>query len=41
MYAKDERDTILLFSLNQKMNVEETNELLYDHSMEILGVPEK
>ncbi|MCI8530875.1 MAG: helix-turn-helix transcriptional regulator [Lachnospiraceae bacterium] len=41
LYAKDERDAILLFSLNQKMNVEETNELLYDHSMEILGVPEK
>lgn len=41
LYAKDERDAILLFSLNQKMNIEETNELLYDHSLEILGVPEK
>lgn len=41
LYAKDARDAILLFSLNQKMNVEETNELLYDHSLEILGIPEK
>lgn len=41
LYAKDARDAILLFSLNQKMDVEETNELLYDHNLEILGVPEK
>lgn len=40
LYAKDERDAILLFSLNQKKNIEETNELLYDHGLEVLGAPE-
>ena len=40
LYAKDERDAIILFALNQKKNIEETNELLYDHGMEVLGVPE-
>nr|WP_300892910.1 helix-turn-helix transcriptional regulator [uncultured Acetatifactor sp.] len=41
LYAKDARDAILLFSLNQKMNVEETNELLYEYGYAVLGVPEE
>lgn len=40
LYAKDARDAILLFSLIQQMNIEDTNELLYDHSLEILGISE-
>lgn len=39
LYVKDERDAILLFSLNQNMNIEKANELLYDHGFEVLGVP--
>lgn len=41
LYAKDARDAILLFSLNQQLNIEDTNELLYDYGLEILGIPEK
>ena len=41
LYAKDARDAILLFSLNQKMNVEETNDLLYEYGHAVLGVPEE
>lgn len=41
LYAKDKRDAVLLFSLNQKKNIEETNELLYDYGLDVLGVPEK
>ena len=40
LYAKDARDAILLFALTQKKKVTETNELLYDHGLEVLGAPE-
>ncbi len=40
LYAKDARDAILLFALNQKKKVAETNELLFDHGLEVLGIPE-
>lgn len=37
LYARDARDALLLFSLQQKKTIFETNELLDDHSLAILN----
>lgn len=37
LYAKDERDALILFSLQRKKTIFETNELLFSHSLSILG----
>ncbi len=37
LYARDERDAIILFALQRKMNISDTNELLFNHGLEVLG----
>lgn len=37
LYVRDERDTIILFALQRKMNIMETNELLHSHRHKLLG----
>lgn len=36
LYARDERDALILFALQRKMTVMETNSLLFDHRFSIL-----
>lgn len=36
LYPRDPRDTLLLFAIHQDMNILNTNELLYDHNIEVL-----
>lgn len=36
LYAKDERDAILLFALNQHKTIMEANELLFNHHLDVL-----
>ncbi len=37
LYARDERDAIILFALQRGMNIFETNDLLFNHDFEALG----
>lgn len=39
LYARDERDAIILFALQRNMSVLEVNELLFEHGFQVLGVP--
>ncbi len=39
LYARDERDAVILSALHWKKTIRETNEILYGHSMKPLGVP--
>lgn len=39
LYAKDERDTIILYALQRKKNIFEINELLTGHNLTFLGAP--
>ena len=41
LYAKDKRDAIILFSLHHKKSVFETNELLFQHGLTVLGTPKE
>ena len=36
LYPRDRRDALLLFAINQKMNILDANEVLYDHEIEVL-----
>lgn len=36
LYARDERDAMILFALNHKKNIFDINELLFDHHLPIL-----
>lgn len=38
LYARDERDAVILFALHRKMTVYETNELLFGHGFTVLGI---
>lgn len=38
LYARDERDALILFALQQQKTIFETNEILADHNMALLGV---
>lgn len=38
LYARDERDALILFALKQKWSVLKVNELLFDHGFAALGV---
>lgn len=40
LYAKDERDAIILFSLQRKKSIWETNTLLFEHNFKTLGTSE-
>lgn len=39
LYARDERDVLILFALQQKRTLLETNELLFSHGFTVLGIP--
>lgn len=36
LYPRDRRDALLLFAINQKMNIIDANEVLYNHEIEVL-----
>lgn len=38
LYARDERDALILFSLQRKKTILETNELLFSHKLPVLGI---
>ncbi len=40
LYVRDKRDAVILFALQRKKTLSETNELLYDHGMTVLGITE-
>lgn len=37
LYAREERDSLILFALQKKKTILETNELLFSHSLTVLG----
>lgn len=39
LYAREERDALILFALQQKYNILQANELLFSHGFTTLGVP--
>lgn len=39
LYARDVRDALILFALQRKKNIFEINELLIDHNLTVLGIP--
>lgn len=39
LYARDERDALILFALQRKWTIMDVNELLCDHGFPALGVP--
>ena len=36
LYPRDPRDALLLFAIGQRKDIIATNELLYDHNIEVL-----
>ena len=38
LYARDERDAIILFALHHNMTMSDANELLYEHELKLLGI---
>jgi hypothetical protein len=41
LYSRDERDALILFMLEQRKDIRETNTLLHAHDFDALGVSEK
>lgn len=41
LYARDERDALILFSLQRNKTILETNELLFSHGLTVLGIPKE
>ena len=41
LYSRDARDALILFALQRKKTIFETNELLVDHGFNVLGVPKE
>ncbi|MCI8624196.1 MAG: helix-turn-helix domain-containing protein [Provencibacterium sp.] len=41
LYARDERDALILFALQRKKTIFETNDLLMNHSLPVLGAPDR
>lgn len=41
LYARDKRDVVILFALQRCKSILEANELLFDHGLKTLGVPEE
>ena len=41
LYARDSRDAVILFALQRNMPIFKANELLFEHGLETLGVPEE
>ncbi len=40
LYARDERDSLILYAMQRKMTIQDTNELLFGHGHSCLGVPQ-
>lgn len=38
LYARDERDALILFALQHQKTILETNDLLFDHNLTVLGI---
>lgn len=38
LYARDERDAVILFALHHKKTIDETNGLLFSHGLTALGI---
>lgn len=38
LYARDVRDSVILFALRQHMDIDKTNELLFNHDLPVLGL---
>ena len=36
LYPRDPRDALLIFAIERKLNIIDTNELLFDHNIEVL-----
>lgn len=41
LYAKDKRDAVILFSLHHQKTIFETNDLLFQHELTLLGLPKE
>lgn len=41
LYARDERDALILFALQQEWTILDANELLFSHGFTTLGVPQE
>lgn len=41
LYAKDERDAIILFAIQRNETILEANDMLFELSHKVLGIPEK
>lgn len=41
LYARDERDAVILFALQRGQSILAANELLFEHGFRTLGVPEE
>ena len=41
LYARDERDAVILFALQRGQSILAANELLFEHGFKTLGVPEE
>lgn len=39
LYAKDQRDAVILFALHHKKTILEANDLLFELGLAVLGVP--
>lgn len=37
LYVKNSRDSIIIFSINQKLSITDINELLYEYNLPLLG----
>ncbi len=41
LYPKDSRDSVIIYSINRKLTLTETNDLLFSKNMELLGQVKK
>lgn len=41
LYARDERDAVILFAMQRNMTLFQVNELLFEHGFQVLGVPKE
>lgn len=41
LYAREQRDAIILFALHRDMTISDTNELLFERGLRVLGISQK
>ena len=41
LYARDQRDAVILFALQRNQSIFEANNLLFEHGFSVLGLSEK